>query len=666
MKEIKPRFAVVLLSVLFMTYTQIGYAGSLQTDSGNDYSIQTDNGKNITKLKEIVVTATKTPHTLEEVPVETVVITNAEIEKSNAQNIMDVLKEVPGLSIANHSDVFGTYTWRSAMRGLDFDSGYGLVLIDGQRAMGCGQSGGMGEYGIGLNQIPVNMIERIEVVKGPGSALYGSDAMAGVINIITKKTPNKPTGWAGGSYGWYKAKRKVTGGSEEKADGKRNMSQAYFGFGDRITDSTSYLISYNYEGADDITADPLASDRDSFLGKIDTSITEDINLFTKVELSDYEKTDSREETSHRVSIGGDWRVAKDHILSAKGYTYKWDFVHGYPGYEHGYKDGYVTFNQGELLYTWNTAKNNILSAGGEYQTQKIDFIIENQDGSIVNVDENVRTKSCFLQDELTVWDRVTLIGGARYDDHSVFGDEVNPKFSFMVSLLESSNLRGSVGRSFKSPTIRQLYYDAPYRHGSWYAQSNPDLKPEKAVGYTIGLEQRLFEDNLILNLGYFRNDVKDMVVSVDTGVLYNGLPLVQYENVEQAWTQGVEFSGNAYIGRAFDVSLSYTYTETENEETGKELTYIPKHSISLRTGYEWDSLGLGARTGVTYTGRQYTDSDNTKRISDYTTVEAKIYKYLSKRSKISFEADDIFDSTKSSENSYYAGRTFIVKMSLEF
>ncbi|MFH2046323.1 MAG: TonB-dependent receptor [Pseudomonadota bacterium] len=666
MKEIKPRFTVVLLSVLFMAYTQIGYAESLQTDSGNDYNIQIDDGKNITKLQEIVVTATKTSHTLEDVPVETVVITNAEIEKSNAQNIMDVLKEVPGLSVANHSDVFGTYTWHSAMRGLDFDSGYGLVLIDGQRAMGCGQSGGMGEYGIGLNQIPVNMIERIEVVKGPGSALYGSDAMAGVINIITKKTPNKPTGWAGGSYGWYKVKRKVAGSSEENVGGKRNMSQAYFGFGDRITDSTSYLISYNYEGADDITVDPLASDRNSFLGKLDTSITEDINLFTKVELSDYEKTDSREETSHRVSIGGDWRVAEDHILSVKGYTYKWDFVHGYPGYEHGYKDGYVTFNQSELLYTWHMTKNNILSAGGEYQAQKIDFMIENQDGSIVNVDENVRTKSCFLQDELSFWDRVTLIGGARYDDHSVFGDEVNPKFSFMVRLMESSILRGSVGRSFKSPTIRQLYYDAPYRHGGWYAQSNPELKPEKAVGYTIGLEQRLLEDNLIFNLGYFRNDVKDMVVSVDTGTLYNGLPLVKYENVEKAWTQGIELMGNAYLGRAFDVSLSYTYTKTENKESGKELTYIPKHSISLRTGYEWDSLGLGARTGVTYTGRQYTDSDNTTRISDYTTVEAKIYKYLSKRSKISFEADDIFDSTKSSENSYYAGRTFIVKMSLEF
>jgi len=157
--------------------------------------------KGIIKLEEIVVTATKTPHTLKDVPVETVVITREDIERTNAQNAMDVLKNIPGIETSVHDDVFGTYTWNAKLRGLSFDDGYGLILIDGQRVMGCGQSGGMGEYGSGLNQIPVDMIERIEVVKGPSSALYGSDAMAGVINIITMKVPKKATGRAGVAYG---------------------------------------------------------------------------------------------------------------------------------------------------------------------------------------------------------------------------------------------------------------------------------------------------------------------------------------------------------------------------------------------------------------------------------------------------------------------------------
>ncbi|MBT9439409.1 MAG: TonB-dependent receptor plug domain-containing protein, partial [Desulfobacterales bacterium] len=138
--------------------------------------------KGTTRLKDIVVTGTRTPHALKDVPVETVLINREDIEKTNAQNAMDILKNIPGIDTSAHDDVFGTYTWNAKLRGLSFNDGYGLILIDGQRAMGCGQSGGMGEYGSGLNQIPVDMIERIEVVKGPSSALYGSDAVAGVIN----------------------------------------------------------------------------------------------------------------------------------------------------------------------------------------------------------------------------------------------------------------------------------------------------------------------------------------------------------------------------------------------------------------------------------------------------------------------------------------------------
>uniref|UniRef100_UPI004056A376 TonB-dependent receptor plug domain-containing protein n=1 Tax=Candidatus Electrothrix sp. TaxID=2170559 RepID=UPI004056A376 len=198
--------------------------------------VQERTGK-IHALDEVVVTATRTPHTLKDVPVETVVVNRQEIEQSNAQNALDVLKTVPGINNSVHDDVFGTYTWRANMRGLNFNDGYGLILIDGQRAMGCGQSGGMGEYGIGLNQIPVDMIERIEVVKGPSSALYGSDAMAGVINIITKKTPNQMTARAGASYGWYTIKEKVnsdgtTSPASDDGDYRAN-SQAYLSFGNR-------------------------------------------------------------------------------------------------------------------------------------------------------------------------------------------------------------------------------------------------------------------------------------------------------------------------------------------------------------------------------------------------------------------------------------------------
>ena len=626
--------------------------------------------KATTRLKDIVVTGTKTPHTLKDVPVETVVITRKDIERMNAQNAMDILKSIPGIDASVHDDVFGTYTWRAKMRGLSFNNGYGLILVDGQRVMGCGQSGGMGEYGSGLNQIPVDMIEKIEVVKGPSSALYGSDAMAGVINIITRKSPKKATGKAGVAYGWYKIKEKKSNSgtiSKPSDDGQsRNFSKNYVSFGDKISDRFGYLLHYNYDSAEDIGQDPIKSDRHSFMGKLDADLSESIDLYLKYEVSNYEKADSREEESYRISAGIDFRPTNDHFFSLKGYTYVWDFTHGYPGYSYGYKHGNVGYNQGEIQYTWYSSDWNALTLGGEVQEQGIDYTIENEDGSIINVKENVNIFSVYAQDEITLFKAFTVVGGLRYDDHSTFGSKVNPKLSIMYKFSKDTTFRASAGKAFKSPTLRQLYYDAPYRHGDYYYQSNPDLKPEKAVGYSASIEQWLFDQGIMVNLGYFRNDVDDMVISEDTGTTYNGLPLKEYRNVEKAWTQGIELMCRTYLSEEFAASLSYTYTDSENEEIGKELAYTPKHVFSISPAYELKKYGLGTSATISYIGKQYTNSDNTAQIDEHTVVDAKIYKHLSDKAKLSFEADNIFDSDKGDAGNFRTGRTFMVKLDVSF
>ena len=628
--------------------------------------------KGTTHLKDIVVTGTRTPHALKDVPVETVLINREDIEKTNAQNAMDVLKNIPGIDSSVHDDVFGTYTWRAKLRGLNFNDGYGLILIDGQRAMGCGQSGGMGEYGSGLNQIPVDMIERIEVVKGPSSALYGSDAMAGVINIITKKTPKKATGSAGVSYGWYKVKEE--GETKPSDDGhSRNISKTYVSYGDRISDGLGYLLHYNHDSAEDIDNEPIKSDRHSFMGKLEGELSENIDIYLKYEVSDYEKADSREEESYRVSAGIDFRPTDNHFFSFKGYTYSWDFNHGYIDKTYGHKYGDVGYDQAEIQYTWYSSDWNALTLGGEVQEQGIDYVIENEDGSIVNVKEDVDTSSLYVQDEITLFEDFTLVAGLRYDDHSTFGSEVNPKLSLMYKLFEDTTFRASAGKAFKSPTLRQLYYDTPYRHGGYYCKSNPNLKPEKAIGYSASVEQWLFDQSIMINLGYFRNDVDDMVIREDTGKYYPvndpsdpNLPLKEYRNVEEAWTQGVEFMCRTYFAEEFSASLSYTYTDSENKETGKELTYTPKHVLSILPAYELEKYGLGTSATISYIGKQYTNSDNTDKIDAHTVVDAKIYKNLSDKAKLSFEADNIFDSDKGDEGNFRTGRIFTVKLDVSF
>ncbi|MBU1170275.1 MAG: TonB-dependent receptor [Proteobacteria bacterium] len=620
----------------------------------------------VVNLDQIVVTGTKTQHTLKDVPVETIVVTEQDIKALNAENVMDILGTIPGIQTANHDDVFGTYTWNASMNGLPFDSGYALVLIDGQRVMGCGASGGMGEYGIGLNQVPVSMIERIEVVKGPGSALYGSDAMAGVINIITRKIPNHPTGTAGMSYGRYSVQRENADGSEEDAPNSRVMNQSYVSYGDRLSDSAGYLLYYSYEGAEDIKDVPLSSQRHSFMGKVDSQVGDQVDLSLKYEAGQYVKLDSRDEDTWGLSAKADVQLNPDHGLSLSAYTYIWDFTHGAPGSSSGYKVGDVGYNHGELQYTWNIQETNIFSAGAELLEQGINYTILNSDNSLVVVDETVDVYSAYLQDELKVGQDLTLVAGARFDDHSTFGNEVNPKFSLMYKPLDTTTFRASAGKSFKSPTIRQLYYSIPYQHGTWYNQSNPDLEAEKALGYSAGLEHWMMSNQVMLSLGYSRNDIDDMVVSEDTGTLYNGLPLMIYRNVNKAYTQSIEFMCRAHLSRFSHLTLSYTYMDTKIEESGNRLPYVPEHALSLVPSLRLfeDQLGLSAT--VSYAGKQYTGTDNVAQIDASTTLDTKMDLVLSPKASLSLEADNVLDSAQGRIGSWQVGRSYMAKLDLTF
>ncbi|MGX9726457.1 MAG: TonB-dependent receptor plug domain-containing protein [Candidatus Electronema sp. VV] len=163
----------------------------------------------------------------------------------------------------------------------------------------------------------------------------------------------------------------------------------------------------------------------------------------------------------------------------------------------GYKYGTIDFNQAEAQHTWQVGAQNTLVMGAEFQQQAIDYLIDNPNGSTTTVNKDVNTASLYGQDEVKLLNDLTLVGGFRFDDHSVFGSEINPKLSAMYSLSDSTSLRASAGRAFKSPTIRQLYYDIPYRHGDYYNQSNPDLKPEVGMGYSASIEQWLLDGQLM-------------------------------------------------------------------------------------------------------------------------------------------------------------------------
>ena len=581
------------------------------------------------ELPEVVVTATKTPHLLKDVPVETVVVTKENIEKSTAKNVSEILRQIPGFYIQSEN-VPGSSAWRSKLRGLDFDSGYGLILINGERGFG----GGMGEYGTSINQIPPEMIEKIEIVKGPASVLYGSDAMVGVVNIITKSVPDKPLFTLSGGYGEY------------------GTSTLNTGLGRWITDKFGFFIDAHYDKAE---RSKYGARRDDFEGKyvltnLAYKLTPKINLNLGL---NYGKLDWKYESDEKVRISPsiDINFPDSSFLKIRGYYYNFNMDLFSPGYTHRYGD--VSYNQMEVQYTKPIGINHLFTGGIEFLHRNVDLTVEGYS----KIDKNMDITSGYIQDEIS-FDPLVIVLGVRWDHNSLYGTEFNPKASLMWKLKEDTRLRFSIGRAFKSPTIRQLY--VYFYHNGWWNIPNEDLKPEKSWGYSAGIEHE-FSDKLSANLTLFRNNVKDMIVRVDISSNQR-----TWENVQKAYTQGVEISIKTKPFKNFNLNLGYTYLDTENKDTEKDLTYCPHHTISLGIDYKIKPLKILVHWDTNYISREYTNSDNTKTIPDYSISNLKVIKDISKIIKFSFEINNVFDSDYGQPDKDWLGRNIFGKVSFKF
>ncbi len=567
-------------------------------------------------LEEIVVTATKTSHLLKDVPVETVVVSKEEIEKMSVQTISDILRYILGVFVRDE-DVPGITSWRTTMRGLTFNNGYGLILEDGQRV----RSEGMGEYGIGLNQIPPQMIEKIEIVKGPASVLYGSDALVGVVNIITKPAPDKTIFGFEADYGSYYT----------------NMEYIYWGT--RVNKlgmlfqagrEESEMGAYGYKSTRD-----ESFKRSTLLSKFAYNISDNLqfNLKISVQEEDRKRTDFTKgytrisnDLKYRVSPQLKYIINNNSNFVLSGYWYDWDFrTKEYDG-SSGYtpRNGDIYYKEIEMRYIRSLFNKHLFTIGTEYLQEDLDY---NLSGKTLNL------ISSYIQDEtqFSLIKPVKIVIGARIDSHSEYGTEFCPKLSSMISFNQNTKIRVSIGRGFKSPTIRQAYYNEPFQHGSYWYESNPDLKAETSWGYSFGL------------------------------------PVVTYKNVQSAYTQGIETEIKfAIIEKSLLLTLGYTYLDTKNKDTGKELTYVPHHDLVGHIIFNNKTLGISFDIGLQYASKMYKDIDNIEEIESYSILDMKLIKRVKKRAYLSIEGNNILNSDYGEPDREWLGSTWLVRFKMDF
>lgn len=598
----------ILLALFLLTGVSPGLAGGAEEP----------------KMKEIVVTATKTPHTLEDVPVETVLISREDIEKSNAKNVSEMLKDVPGFYIRGEN-VPGSSSYLSRLRGFDFDRGYGLVLIDGERVLG----GGMGEYGISLNQIPLEMIERIEIVKGPGSVLYGSDAIAGVVNVITKPVPEKAVFTFSGGYG------------------SEDTSSAGVGYGRKIY-KTGILISMHNErsgrGRYSTAEDQFASRH--LLGKLSYDATERATFSLGM---NYDKSEWQYQIDEklRISPSLDFALPDSSVLKIKGYWHRLDMDSFSPGYTRRFGD--ITYTQAELQYSRLFGHTHLATAGAEYLLRDIDASF---------ADKHDAAWSFYLQDEMKL-DPFSLVIGGRIDDHTQYGTEFNPRASVLWEITDKTRLRASAGRAFKSPTIRQLYVF--FRHGNWWNRPDPDLKPEVSWGYSVGIEQ-VIAGKVSASASLYRNDVKDIVIAVDTTDAIENVPVRTWKNVRRAYTQGIELKVHTAVTENLEMNLGYSYLDTQNRELNRNLPYSPRNTVNVGLDYRITQWMTSLHWVTTYYSKAFTNETNTNAIKGHSVSALKIIREITKNITASLDIDNIFGSDYGEPNKEWLGRVYFGKL----
>ncbi len=545
-----------------------------------------DEQEEIFDLGEVVITPTRTPILLKEAPLHVTVITEEEIRKSGAKNIGEVIERETGVKVDSYG-ALGAST-NVSMRGSS--SKQVLILIDGQR-MNCIRGGD-----VNFAEFPLlEHVERIEIVRGPGSALYGSSAMGGVINIITKEPPKKPTFSYETSYATHNTFiNKFTHGAKIKKFGYLLSGGQYQSQGHRPnSDYTAHDIfgKFTYDLTD---WSKLILEGGYYNGEVGLPGREDS--------PDY---DNRLHT-HRVwgSLGWKAKLGEQSNLSLKGY-----------GKEEKLKDidheaAPITHRMdtlgGEAEYSVKIGERNKVTLGADLHEERLDSI---RPGVRPDIEHDQTLQGYWIQDEIKIFEPLTFTIGSRWDYHPVFGTEGSPKASILYKVTKKTTLRASGGKAFRAPTLDDLYANVP-RMGT----GNPDLKPEKAWAYEGGIDQE-FTKNLLGKLTLFRREVDDLIAWAWDPALGTWTP----SNVDTALVWGIESELKARMGKYFSSGIGYTWLETRNKTVGanynNHLTYQPMHKANAYLEYK-TKFGLLARVEEEFVDSRFTTAANDKKTAE--------------------------------------------------
>lgn len=662
-------------------------------------------------LEEVMVTtATKTEKNIEGVSASVIVITEEEIQKTGASTLDKILEKVPSINAQ-----YGRFPHPSAsskasisLRGMGANGT--LILVDGKRLSGETES----PYE--MTRITASMIERIEIVKGSMSTLYGSDAIGGVINIITKKidknvsTLDLKYGSNGDGDAVNKNVNFTNRGSVDKLRYKINTS---------IDDSTPYKVNKSYtqeainpsSGAD-LDSHPL----DNTSGNYDVTYKDEATVKTIGTRLEYDFSDNftagldlsyftedregqylgntsatsgglitntpvnSEDKNRRIDISSDFKYLINDDLSMntkvyRSYYKKRNYTDPltFDGATNTKFSANVTIDtlESDLNYILNDS--NIITTGLEYRKETRDSGAINPDASSSEfITKVVNYKSLFIQDEIEISDTLNAIVGTRYDNISNADNKITLQAGLVKEIAEDTSIRANYAQGYRTPDIAELYvvsmyYKGAKRYGSEVINTikteSYDLKPEQSQTFELSLSNKY--ENLSSVFTIFNNKVKDKIDLVSYNDSSSSTKYYTSENIDQVDIKGAEVSFDYDLNKDIDLGLNTTYLKTEDESTGKELTYTPNISASFSVNYKITN-DLNTNLMLRYIGEQYSNSTNTEQTNDYTLVDLGAQYQINKNIEYYLGVDNIFNKEVDEEIGTNVGSYYFTGLRITF
>lgn len=624
----KGKMTIRVAHISYQTFEKPTYTGNNKT-----ITLPFDLQKKETTLSQVVVTGTGTQHYTKDAPVQTEVISGKALKEFAGRDIEDVLGSLSPSFTYSRGDMGSNLK----LNGLKND--YILILIDGKRLNG--DVGGQSD----LSRININNIERIEIVKGAVSSLYGSDAIGGVVNFIQKKNKDKfsiTSNSRVGAYGdvnqgasinfTHRKWNSSTSLDYKHSDGWKNTSEEWYR-NKLYTNSVSKTVnqSSNYTLSEDISY----------------KATEELTL--NANASFYEKWASRPTGVPQWRLYDFYYRNQTYAIGGKYNLKKKDFLSWDAGYEQN--DYFYDYTSRDYTEYFNQDSSRIIYYPGDRVLQTSQRRISSNAKSVFFIDnkhilntglEIIHDKlisprrldgdeasaysiSAYGQDEWNITDRLNLTAGLRVGQHKEFGETVTPKISAMFKL-NKWNFRGTYSNGFKAPTVKELYYHYYASIMSTYKAyyGNKGLQPQKSNYYSFNVEYHL--PQFVVNITGYYNQIHNMIALQTISTSYEDKQLLveetmKYVNMARAHSSGIDLKVDAELPCQVKMSAGYSFLHakaqrTDDVEADNYMKYVnisgtSRHNATFRASWSnaWKKYKLGLSINGRYQSKTYYTSD---------------------------------------------------------